>query len=107
MAEKNISVATAVTISGTISGRLISANVADFPRNCPLRTMATAAAIAIDVAVVAASNAMVIEFHAALRNRSASSPVNTSTYQRKDRPDHVVIELDSLKEYTVTTANGA
>ena len=97
MAEKKISVATAVTISGTISGRLISAKVADFPRNRPPRIMTRLAATAIVVAADAASTAMVIEFHAAALKRGASGPVKTSAYQRHENPPHVVIEVESLK----------
>ena len=78
MAEKKISVATAVTISGTISGRLISAKLADFPRNLPDRSMAVAAIIATMVADVAAINAIVMELIVAALNLGASTPKKTS-----------------------------
>jgi len=65
MVLKKISVATAVTISGTMIGRLISPKVADLPRNEPPRTIAIAADVAIMVEAVAARMAIVTEAQAA------------------------------------------
>jgi len=92
-----MSVATAITISGTMRGRLISAKVVDLPRNLPPRIMARLAATAMAVAAVAARMAMVREFHAAALKRGASGPVKTSAYQRHEKPPHVVIEVEPLK----------
>ena len=98
IAEKKISVATAVTISGTMMGREISAKLAERPRNAPPLTMPIAAAVAMVVAATAASVAMPSEAAAAARNLPASSPVNTSAYQRHENPPHAVIERLSLNE---------
>ena len=68
MALKKIRVATAVTISGTMIGMLISARLSAFPLKAPPRTMATAAAVAMMVLATAAESAMVSEFHAASLN---------------------------------------
>ena len=97
MVEKKISVETAMTISGTISGRLISAKLAWRPRKTPPRIIASAAAVAMAVAAVEAISAMVSEFHAAWPKRPASGPVKTSPYQRSETPPHWVIEVEPLK----------
>ena len=96
--EKKISVATAVTISGTIRGRLISPKTPPRSRNDPPRTMAIAAAVAMLVDVTAAPMAMISEFQAASLNFSDSGPVKTSTYQRSEKPPQRVIEAVSLNE---------
>ena len=95
---KKTSVATAVTISGTSSGRLISANVAPRPRNAPARTIATAAATAITVAAVEAISAIDSELRAAAAKIGASGPVKTSAYQRSENPSHFWIEALELNE---------
>tara|TARA_E500000331_G_scaffold276872_1_gene269515 strand:- start:2062 stop:2328 length:267 start_codon:yes stop_codon:yes gene_type:complete len=74
IAEKKISVATAVTISGTIKGKFINAKLTDLPRNLPERSIAVAAIVAIIVADVAAIIAMDTEFIAAALNLGASTP---------------------------------
>ena len=97
MALKKTSVATAVTISGTMIGMLISARLSDLPRKAPPRTMATAAAVAMVVLATAALSAMVSEFQAASLNLADSGPVKMSMYQRKLNPPQRVIESESLK----------
>ena len=72
-AEKKINVATAVTISGTIKGKLINAKLTDLPRNRPARSIAVAAIVAIKVADVAAISAMDTELSAAALNFGAST----------------------------------
>ena len=74
MAEKNISVATAVTISGTMIGSEMRPKETDLPRKLPPLTMPIAAAVAITVATVAAATAIVREFQAASLNFSDSAP---------------------------------
>ena len=65
MVAKKISVATAEMISGTMSGRLITAYAAVCPRNGPARAIARAAAVAATVAMLAAITATVSEFSVA------------------------------------------
>ena len=86
-----------MTISGTMIGMLMSARLSDRPRNRPPRTMATAAAVAIDVLAVAAMTAMVSEFQAAALNFADSVPANTSWYHDRLNPPQRVIESESLK----------
>ena len=74
IAEKNISVATAVTISGTIIGNEINAKEADFPLKLPPLIIPIAAAVATRVEKVAAIIAIIKEFHAASLNFSDSCP---------------------------------
>jgi hypothetical protein len=97
MVEKKINVATAVTISGTIIGRDISANDANLPLKLPPRIIPIAAAVAITVETIAAMIAMLNEFQAAALNLALSSPVNISTYQRNDKPPQLVMDTLSLK----------
>ena len=97
MALKKTSVATAVTISGTIIGILMSARFSDFPRKAPPRTIATAAAVAMVVLATEALSAIVSEFHAASLNLADSGPVKMSMYQRKLNPPQRVMESESLK----------
>ena len=97
MVGKKIKRATAVTISGTNRARLISAMLTVRPRNRPPLTRASAAAVAIRVAPVAASSGIVSELQAAWPKRAASGRVKTSPYQRKENPPHSVIEVDPLK----------
>ena len=97
MALKKTSVATAVTISGTMIGMLMSARLRERPRKCPPRTMATAAAVAIEVLAVAAMIAMESEFQAAALNLADSVPANTSWYHDRLNPPQRVIESEALK----------
>ena len=69
--------------------------------------MANADAVAITVDVMAADTAIISEFTVACLNRSASGPVNTSSYQTKLKPFHTVIDGESLKEYIMTMISGA
>ena len=64
----------AVTISGTIKGKLISAKLTDLPLNLPARSIAVAAIVAIMVADIAAITAIDTEFIAAVLNFGASTP---------------------------------
>src|SRR6056297_262725 len=97
MALKKISVATAVTISGTIKGREIRPNDAVRSLNRPPRTIAVAASVAMVVDTVAAMIAMMKLLRAAVLNFSLSMPVNTSTYQRSEMPSQLVIDCEALK----------
>ena len=83
MALKKINVATAVTISGTISGKFINAKLVDLPRHEALLIMPSAASVATVVEHIAAITAMVIEFQAAVLNLAASLPKNTSLYTKE------------------------
>ena len=98
MELKKISVATAVTISGTMSGSEIRPNETVRSLKRPPRTMAVAADVAIAVDKVAAIIAMVKELIAACLNLPDSGPENTSTYHCKDMPSHTVIDREALKE---------
>ena len=92
IALKKIRVATAVTISGTMIGRLMSAKLTDFPRNAPPRTIPTAAEVAMTVDVTAAMAAIDNEFQAASLNFPASRPKKTSSYHRRLSPPQIVID---------------
>lgn len=107
IAEKNINVATAVTISGTINGRLNKGKESNLPRNLPARSIAIDAHVAITVETVAAPIAMVSELKVACRNFPASKPKKTSRYQRSDTLSKRVTEMLSLNEYTITIISGA
>ena len=98
MAVKKTRLATAVTTSGTINGRLIKAKLKVLPRNRPARVIATEASVAMMVAAMAAVTAMTNELIAACWNLGASGPVKTSIYQARERPPHLVIEVEALKE---------
>ena len=97
MELKKINVATAVTISGTMSGSEISPNESACSPKRPARIMPVAAKVAISVATVAAVMAMTKLFQAADLNFSLSGPVNTSTYQRNENSSQITMEGEALK----------
>ena len=101
---KNINVATAVTISGTISGMEISAMDGPAPLNFASRTKTSAAEMAIAVANDVATIATMSELSAA----SAMPDVeNTLVYQRVENPPQIMASRLSLKEYPTSTTIGA
>ena len=97
MALKNISVATAVTISGTNSGNEMSPNDRLRRLNVPPLIIAVAARVAIAVETVAATIAITKLFRAADLNVSLSGPTKTSKYQLRLKLSQFVIEADELK----------
>jgi len=68
------------------------------PRNIPPRTIAIAPAVAIVVAISPALIAINKELRAARLNLADSTPVKRSTYQRVEKPPHLVIDKLSLNE---------
>ena len=65
MAEKKISTATAVTISGTISGSVISPRETVLPRKLPPRASTRAPMVVIAVATIVDTVATISEFQTA------------------------------------------
>ena len=84
---KNINVATAVTISGTIKGSVIRPLLNSFPLKPPPLTMTKAEIVAIAVAIGAAVIAIIRELYAACK---MSSLKNSFSYQRNEKPVQII-----------------
>ncbi|MNN08610.1 hypothetical protein D3C81_1214700 [compost metagenome] len=102
MKAKNISVATAVTISGTSSGRPSTPFIRPCPRKLRPR-MPSAARVARLVAIRVESVATISEFFAARRISGSSA---TTEYQCRLKLSHRVADWPLLKLSTTSTMIG-
>ena len=101
---KNDSVATAVMISGTISGRLITMKAADSPRHGLTRVMPIAASVATIVETIVAVTEMISVFLAALWKSSFRKAL---PYQPRLMPSQCVTIEPLFNEKTIRMRIGA